>query len=419
MTAPSAVGEARGEVTVARAPAAGRLLAIPGFVAMSFSNGLVHASSMRLQGMIVAWLVLDMTGSKLWLGIVSGVPALAAVGFVLLGGALADSRDVRRTLIVSRSLLAATAFIAAVLASSGQMGLPSLMVYVLVSMSLMAADMPMARTLVLHTVGTGRLVRAGAANLVTLNLINVMGPLAVGWLIGRTGAQPAVFILFGAFALATWLILRVPPAEVQRERRPANPLPEIVAGLAYVRATPVVAALLGLGFLIMLPGVYFGLVPVYAREVLRVGPEGLGVLTASFSAGTLTGATWMMTLSGLRRRGMLVAVLSVVFSAGMIVFALSTDLVLSCGASFAMGVTAAFWQNLLGAMVQTAAAPEMRGRTVAIFTMGYQLANVGWLVGGVLATLLSVQAAVLMAAVAFGGIATLIFAVCREAREID
>jgi hypothetical protein len=70
-------------------------------------------------------------------------------------------------------------------------------------------------------------------------------------------------------------------------------------------------------------------------------------------------------------------------------------------------------------MVQTAAAPEMRGRTVAIFTMGYQLANVGWLVGGVLATLLSVQAAVLMAAVAFGGIATLIFAVCREAREID
>lgn len=395
------------------------LLSVPGFLAMSFSNGFVHASSMRLQGMIVAWLVLEMTGSKLWLGIVSGVPAISIVVFSLLGGVLADSRDARKTLFISRGLLAAMAFAAAVLASSGQMQLGTLMLFVLLSVGVMAADMPVARTLVLRAVGGGRLVTAGAANLVTLNLFNVAGPLALGVLIGKAGAGSALFVLFGGYVVALLLLLRVPGGGNRPASSGASPAAEILAGLAYVRSTPAVAALVALGFLVILAGVYFGMVPVYARDVLHVGPEGLGLLTASFSVGSLTGAAYMTARSGLRRRGLLVAGLSVLFAMGMVAFALSGNLLLSCLISFGMGVTAAFWQNLLSAMVQTAAVPEMRGRVIAVFTMGFQLASAGWLLGGVLATLLTVQAAVLLAGVAFGVLSLLIFAVCREAREID
>jgi MFS family permease len=181
----------------------------------------------------------------------------------------------------------------------------------------------------------------------------------------------------------------------------------------------VVAALVALGFLVIFAGVYFGMVPVYAREVLRVGPEGLGVLTASFSVGSLTGAVYMTARSGMRRRGLLVAVLSLVFGAGMVAFALSGSLVLSCLISFVMGVTAAFWQNLLGTLVQMVAAPELRGRAVAVFTMAFQMASAGWLLGGVLATLLSAQAAVVLAGIAFVVLSTAIFVACRELREID
>ena len=397
----------------------GGLLAIPGFLAMSFSNGIVHSFSMRMHGMIVAWLVLEMTGSKLWLGIVSGVPALSIVVFSLLGGLLADSRDARRTLIVSRGLLAVVSLAAAVVAISGGMDLGSLMVFVLVSVGLMAADMPVARTLVLQSVGSARLASASAANLVTLNLFNIAGPLALGVMIGKTGAEAALFVLFGGYVAAMLLTAKQPAGVTAPRPRGGSPAGEILAGFVYLRSTPAVAALVALGFLVILAGVYFGMVPVYAREVLRVGPEGLGLLTASFSVGSLTGAAYMTARGGMRHRGRFVAALSLVFGTGMVAFALSGNLALSCLISFVMGVAAAFWQNTLSVLVQVVAAPAMRGRAVAVFTMGFQLASAGWLLGGVLATLLSVQAAVVLAGLAFAILSTLIFAVCREVREID
>jgi len=347
------------------------------------------------------------------------VPALSIVVFSLLGGLLADSRDARRTLIVSRGLLAVVSLAAAVVAISGGMDLGSLMVFVLVSVGLMAADMPVARTLVLQSVGSARLASASAANLVTLNLFNIAGPLALGVMIGKTGAEAALFVLFWGYVGAMLLTAKQPAGVTPPRPRGGNPAGEILAGFVYLRSTPAVAALVALGFLVILAGVYFGMVPVYAREVLRVGPEGLGLLTASFSVGSLTGAAYMTARGGMRHRGRFVAALSLVFGAGMVAFALSGNLALSCLISFVMGVTAAFWQNTLSVLVQVVAAPEMRGRAVAVFTMGFQLASAGWLLGGVLATLLSVQAAVVLAGLAFAILSTLIFAVCREVREID
>ena len=103
----------------------------------------------------------------------------------------------------------------------------------------------------------------------------------------------------------------------------------------------------------------------------------------------------------------------------MVAFALSSSLFLSCGISFFLGITAAFWQNMLGAMVQAVAAPEMRGRAISIFTMGFQLASLGWLIGGVGSSLIGVHLTVVIAGVAFAALSSLIFACSKQAREID
>ena len=73
----------------------------------------------RMQGIAVAWLVLEMSGSKFWLGVINGAPTIAIVLFSLLGGVIADSRDARRVLLATRVALAATAVAAAILVSSG------------------------------------------------------------------------------------------------------------------------------------------------------------------------------------------------------------------------------------------------------------------------------------------------------------
>jgi len=100
-------------------------------------------------------------------------------------------------------------------------------------------------------------------------------------------------------------------------------------------------------------------------------------------------------------------------------FALSQSFLLSCGVSFALGVTAGFWQNVLSAMVQVVAAPEMRGRVVGVFTMGFQLIGLGWLIGGTLATAIGVEATVLAAGFAFAGLSVAVYACSPETRAID
>jgi MFS family permease len=161
------------------------------------------------------------------------------------------------------------------------------------------------------------------------------------------------------------------------------------------------------------------MVPVFAREVLLVGPGGLGVLVASFSVGGLLGSLYMAAGHHLRRRGLTLTLLGVAFGAGMAAFALSQSFALSCAVSLVMGVLAAFWQNILGVLLQVAAAPEMRGRVTSVFTMGFQLVGLGWLVGGFLAAALSVEFAVIAGGVVFSGLSLGIFALSTDLRRLD
>jgi predicted MFS family arabinose efflux permease len=401
-----------------RLPAVGALLSTPGFVQLCLSNGLAQSFGMRMQGIVVAWVVLELTGSRLWLGIVNGGPAIFIVLFSLLGGVLADSNDTRRVLLVVRTALTAAAFLATLLVTTGQVQIVHLMVYVFVVVGLAAVDMPVGRTLLHQVVGTPRIMGAAAAQSVAMNLVNIVAPLSIGVLIGLAGPG-AAFAVLGVGYLAAAIVLFKSRVTASVEGRHSQPLADMRAGLAYLRSAPTVAALVSLGFLLPLAGVYFAMVPVFARDILHCGASGLGYLVSSFSVGSLVGALWLVSRTNVRRRGYKVAVLGFLFGAGMVAFSFSHTLLLSCAISLILGLIAAFWQNMLGALVQTVAAPPMRGRTLSIFTMGFQLASLGWLLGGVGSSLIGAEPTVAIAGVVFAGLSSLVFAVRKEAREID
>lgn len=401
-----------------RMPGLADLLAVPGFVQLAVSNGLAQSFGMRMQGIAVAWVVLELTDSRMWLGIVNGAPAVSIILFSLLGGVLADSRDARRVLIGVRAMLAGIAFLTAVLVSAGQIQLTHLLLYVLATLGLSAIDMPVGRTLMHRVVGTPRLLGATATQSLGMNVTNIVVPMSMGLLIGLAGSGAAFAVLAAGYLVATLLMLRV-RVEAPAKGWQSRPLADLLAGLAYLKSTPAVAALVSLGFLLPLAGVYFAMVPVFARDVLGAGAGGLGLLVASFSAGSLTGSVQLVSRMQIGGRGRKVALLSLLFGAGMIAFSQSGSLALSCAISFAMGLTAAFWQNLLTALVQTVAAPEMRGRALSVFTMGFQLASLGWLIGGASASLIGAELTVLAAGIGFAGISTLIFSLSEEAREAD
>jgi MFS family permease len=393
------------------------LMAVPGFMQLCLSNGLAQSFGQRLQGIAVAWLVLEMTGSTFWLGAVNGAPALSVVAFSLIGGVIADSADARRVLLISRAALTLTTLATAVLVAIGSADLEHLLLYVLLVVSLAAVDMPVSRTMVHDIVGSERLLSASSTQSVLMNLVSIVAPLTIGVLISFGGPSMAFWFLGAGYALAALLLLRTRRVSNDWPRRKTSPMADVVAGMAYIRATPAVASLAALAFLMPVAGLYFAMVPVYARDLLDVGAVGLGFLVASFSVGSLLGSVYLAANGRIARRGLSLMLLGVAFGAGMMAFALSQSLLVSCGVSLAMGVIAGLWQNLLGAMLQVASSPQMRGRVTSVFTMAYQLAGVGWLIAGTTAAVVGVEATVLGGGACFSAVSVAVFLVGSEAKQ--
>jgi MFS family permease len=238
-------------------------------------------------------------------------------------------------------------------------------------------------------------------------------------LIGVAGSGAAFAVLGVGYALGALILVKTRLNPEPLAPRSSRPVADLVAGLAYVRSTPNVAALVSLGFLMPFVGVYFAMIPVFARDVLGAGAGGLGLMVAAFSLGSVAGSMLLASSGEVHRRGSKVAILSVLFGVGMIGFALSESLLVSSAISLSMGFIAAFWQNMVTTMVQTVAAPEMRGRTLSVFMMGFQLASLGWLIGGATASAIGPEAVVVIAGVCFAGFSTAVFARSKEAREVD
>ena len=395
------------------------ILKTPGFAPLGLGNALAQSFSTRMQGIVVAWMVLELTGSSVWLAVVNGLPALAVVLFSLMGGVIADSKDGRRALIGIRSLLTGSAFLALVLAMSGEIRVEHLVLYVLLAVGLASMDAPVGRTLALRTVGAEWLMHANAMQTFGMNIVGIVAPAGIAVLVGTAGAGAGFAVLAVGYAIGALLAVRSRQVEPSATQGTANPMAELKAGLAYVRSAPKVASLVSLGFLMPLAGTYFALVPVFSRDVLGAGAAGMGLLVAVFSLGALLSSVTLIGIGRLRARGHIVLVLSILFGAGMVAFALSQSLLLSCVISFGMGLVGSSWQNILSTMVQTESEPAMRGRALSLFTMGFQLASLGWLIGGLGSSAIGPELTVVIAGIGFGGLASLVFALNHKACSID
>jgi predicted MFS family arabinose efflux permease len=166
-------------------------------------------------------------------------------------------------------------------------------------------------------------------------------------------------------------------------------LEDIWAGLAYALRTPPIPALLLIVIAEMPGGVIITLIPVYARDVLEVGPIGFGVLSASLGAGFLAGSMVATAVGDFPRKGLVLLVTAAMWDVSMATFAFSRVYPLSAALLFIMGVGGAIHVNLLITMLQTRASDEMRGRVMSIYSLALASLPLGFILGGALAALVS------------------------------
>jgi MFS family permease len=333
-----------------------------------FSGQIVSITGTWMQNVAMAWLVLDLTGSPVAVGVLALCQFLPFTVFGLFTGVIADRLDPRRLVIATQ---AAAMVLASVLAALTLVGdVTTWQVYVLAALrgTVLVFDAPARQALTYQMVGPAELPNAVALNSSLFNGARVIGP-AIG------GVVVAIFgpgLCFAANAvsflavLGSLLAMRV--HELVLLERGARP--RIFAGtweaLRYAQRNRRVRLVLLLVFVVSTFAFNFNvLLPVMAKNTLGAGPEVFGILSASFGAGALGGALLAATIARASLRLLLLGMVG--FGLAEILLAPAQSVAFAALLLFATGLCFTLWTSNANASLQLGAPDRIRGRVLGLY----------------------------------------------------
>ena len=233
----------------------------------------------------------------------------------------------------------------------------------------------------------------------------IMGPALGGFLYA---AHPTVaYGTMGALFLGASLFISLIRIEKrpQKKRDPVS-LQSLFAGIAFIRSKPAILGAISLDLFAVLLGGATALLPIYAREILVIGPWGLGILRSAPAAGALLMSVYLAHHPLKRRMGRTMFIAVIIFGIGTIVFGLSTSFVLSLIALAVLGAADIISVVIRQSLVQTKTPDAMRGRVSAVNSMFVGTSNqLGEFESGLTAAWFGVVPAVLL-----GGVGTIVVA---------
>lgn len=365
---------------------------------------IVSLAGSQMQVVATGWLVLQLTNSAFQLGLLGLLRALPVMILALLGGAIADAFDRRQLLLATQSILLTIAVILAFTTATGTVSMPLIYALTVIAGATNAFDNPARQSLIPNLVPREELTAALTLNITTFQLGQIVGPLIGGLIVARFGAQGAYAIdalSFVAVLIALGLMrARFAPAMGERPAM-GKGFGAIIEGFVFVRRNGIILSVMLLDFLVNLFGAVQALLPIFARDVLRVGAEGLGPLYAATSAGAMLAALLLSTRRQIRAQGLVLLISIGLFGLCLVGFGLSHTFWLSLLLLAGSGAADTVSMVLRGSILQLATPDELRGRTTAVhmaFAMGGP--QLGQLRAGIVAGLIGP-----LGAAATGGVA--------------
>ena len=304
----------------------------------------------------VGWQMYDLTGSAWDLGLVGLLQFLPALALVLVTGDVADRTHRARLAAIC---VAAQAAVALVLALSPWAGVPQRELLLALSVVLgtsKAFQMPAQQALVPLLVPPALLARALAFSSAGMQLAIIGGP-ALGGLLYVAGSTTVYATCGLLFAIAATLMLTIRHASPPR-REPAT-WETLLAGVTYVRSNPVVLGAISLDL-------FAALLPMFAKDILHVGPWGLGLLRGAPAVGALLMSVALTHWPITRRAGPKMLWAVVVYGLATVAFGLSTSFELSMLALAVVGAADMVSVVVRQSLVQLETPDAMRGRVSAV-----------------------------------------------------
>jgi MFS family permease len=324
------------------------------------------------------WLIYRVTGSSFTLGAISFVALLPAVPISFVGSALIDRISKRKLIIATQIALALNSVAWAFLAWSGHAQVWSLLVLTFVEGAIASIDLPARQAFLPEMVGLDDLPNTIALNQSLTNIGRIVGPLAAGLLIARFG-EGICFLLNGLSPIPLIASLFVMRNLYQiKDRAKSAKTGNVVHALIYLSRSPALIwllVLMALSHLFLLP--YLTLLPAIAKDVLKAGPEGLGLLGTSVGIGATLGSLWLANIDAPKQQRLLVLSLYLL-PVSVIVLSTSSNLIVAVAIALIVGSSTTWMQTIFNTLVQLLVRDDMRGRTMSM----YLLLQAGTLRGG-------------------------------------
>jgi MFS family permease len=386
-----------------------------------WSAAFVSNTGSWMQTIAVPFVVYQMTHSTTWLGVAafgSFIPGMISGPF---GGSYADRHSRKRILLVTQTLMMASAFTLWGVYVSGA-ATPGIIVGITcVTGFVGGVNITTWQAFVTQLVDEDELVDAVRLNSMQFMGARAVGPAIAGVILQTMGASAAFFLNAISFVLVLVALFLIHPREQVFSEDSAHVLAHLREGWRFVRShTAVALPIAMIGMVSLLGTSVIQLAPAMAKEEFHVGRGAYGLLVAAFGGGAITGSVAIAIIADRYRRSFTAKIGGIGISIGVIGLGLAPKYAFGVAAMYVMGLTYLLLATSLNTAVQARVEDEYRARVMAIYLSSLLLGvPLGALIEGKLASLTDLRVVIVGAGVLFGVFMMYVWARFRRLAPLD
>ena len=387
------------------------------------------AFALNMQLIAQGWMVYEMTSSAMKLTWVTLSFMIPQVVFSLLGGVLAD-RFAKKPIIGWAPFINGLAtLVMALIIFSGKADFSAFLVIGFLNGTVLALSMPARTAFIPELVGEELIFNAMAFNSACWNLARIVGPAAAGFIIaifaeGNTTSGFGVGLVYVILSLLYFVsalsVLYIShsgrPVKIQKK----SALKDTQEALRYVVNSPIVGGLILLSILPFLFGLSINtLLPAFSTDVLKGGPDDLGLLMTGMGFGAIIGSLALAKMSSVTKKGFWIIGTGALWGGLVAIFSITNDYLISTIVIGCIGFVSAINMSMNRSVMQLQVAQSMRGRIMSVDMMSHGLMPLGILPIGYIAETISVQAGLFTSGIALLLLTLLFGALMPQVRKIN
>ena len=327
----------------------------------------------QMQTVAINWHIYILTHSALALGAIGLMRVLPIVLVSMIAGSVADTYNSKIVNLIIQIILAVLSFILFLMTFLHTINPAAIYIITVLSMIAASFEMTTRQALIPNLIEKEHFTNAMSLNVLMRETSNIAGPAIAGILIAATGVAP-IYLLNALSFIAVIIALILMHASGKAEGQTSGiSIAAMKEGIIFIKSRSIIWSTMLLDCF----GTFFAgamtLLPIFAKDILSVGPQGLGLLYASPSIGAVIAGYFVAQKAQIRKQGKIILAAVAVYALGTIIFGFSKSFILSCLALFLIGAGDSVSTIIRNTIRQLNTPDNMRGRMVAInmvFFMG-------------------------------------------------